>query len=77
MLEFTKFKYGFSFAEGKNQYAICENSHNRRGKYYYLIVNGIKQNTRADLNTCIKLANEIESKESPTDESLEIKTKRD
>lgn len=65
MLEFSNFSMGFSFAEGKtNTYAICENSHNIRGRYYYLLVNGIKQNTRADLQTCIKLANEIENKEN-------------
>lgn len=63
MLEFSKISMGF-FAEGKtNIYAIVENSHNRHGRYYYLLVNGVKQNTRAELNTCINLANEIENKE--------------
>lgn len=65
MLEFSKFSMGFSIAKGKtNTYAIVENSHNRRGRYYYLLVNGVKQNTRAELNTCINLANEIENKEN-------------
>ena len=63
MLEFSKIMMGF-IAEGKtNTYAIIENGHNIRGRYYYLLVNGVKQNTRAELNTCINLANEIENKE--------------
>lgn len=61
-LEFSKFEMGFSFAKGKtNDYAIVENSHNRKGKYYYLLVNGVKQNTRAELSTCVLLANQIEN----------------